>query len=113
MHAQVYEHHTRIAADQMFLRALDLAINEEGILPRGDFKVGSGGESFDAARHGRFLRNYLRLDDDSIYHLIMNQARKSAKILSDICQRRLLKRACEFEPRFDIEHADTRHEITR
>lgn len=34
MHAQVYQHHARLTADQMFLRALDLATNEEEIIDR-------------------------------------------------------------------------------
>ena len=32
MHAQVYQHHARLAGDQMFLQALDLAVGEENII---------------------------------------------------------------------------------
>jgi uncharacterized protein len=113
MHAQVYEHHTRIVADQMFVRALDLAINEEGILAKRDFKVGSARNSFESANHKRFMRNYLQLDDSSVYERILQERKKSARILQSIRDRRLLKRACEFEPRFDIEDAAMRHEITK
>jgi len=113
MHAQVYEHHTRIVADQMFLRALDLAINDEQILPRADYRVGSSPGSLESARHGRFLRNYLTLDDDTIYSRILDGRMKSAKILSAIRNRQLLKRACDFEPSFDIDDAETRHDIMR
>lgn len=110
MHAQVYEHHTRIVADQMFLRALEIAI-EEKTLAEDDFKLRP--EKVD---HTSFLKNYLELDDNSIYDKIISQggkSKESSRMLRDIKERRLLKRACEFEPGLDIADGERRREITR
>lgn len=94
MHAQVYEHHARLAADRMFVRALELAIHDEGTLDKSTFSVNTGG--YDA--NAEFLSNYMNLDDDSIYHALGlgNKGKKSWKILHDIRRRRLWKRACQF-----------------
>jgi len=63
MHAQVYEHHARIIADQMFLRALDLAVKDEGVIPEDKLKVDTN--SFNGNED--FLDYYLKLDDQTIY----------------------------------------------
>ena len=88
MHTQVYEHHTRIAADQMFLQALDIAIHDEGIIDPDTLKLTSS----------EFLGYYKKMDDASIYELIAKNpvAKKSKDMLNKIRHRRLLKRACQF-----------------
>ncbi|HXT82744.1 MAG TPA: HD domain-containing protein [Verrucomicrobiae bacterium] len=91
MHAQVYEHHTRITADQMFLKALDLAITKENILDKKSLKISK------SASHKKFLNYYLELDDRSVYDQILEKRNsESAKILQSIKERKLLKRACDF-----------------
>ena len=90
MHIQVYEHHARLVADQMFLQALDLAM-EDDIMDKSDLTLRKGGSNED------FLKFYLSLDDNSIYDIIMQDKNSTSKeILSNIKQRKLLKRACEF-----------------
>lgn len=88
MHTQVYEHHTRLAADRMFLQALDSAIHEECVIAPDMLNLKSN----------EFLDYYIKLDDASIYELIMNdkRAKKSKDILERIRHRKLLKRACQF-----------------
>lgn len=91
MHAQVYEHHTRIAADLMFLKALDLAITEEGILDKKALTTSKN------SSHKRFLKYYLGLDDRAIYDMILEKSHsEAAKLLTAINQRKLLKRACDY-----------------
>ncbi|RNJ77328.1 MAG: HD domain-containing protein [Nitrosopumilus sp. H13] len=91
MHVQVYEHHTRLSADQMFLRALEIAI-EDGVIDKQLLQFSLDGNN------SKFLENYKSLDDHSIYQMILNDERAtdSKKILGNIKRRRLLKRACEF-----------------
>lgn len=92
MHAQVYEHHARIVADQMFLRAVDIAINEDNIFEKNIFKIRN------SASHKKFLEYYKKLDDRSIYDVILQHPKsKAAKILLNIRKRKLLKRACDFD----------------
>jgi len=91
MHAQVYEHHTRIVADQMFLKALDLVITKEKILDKKSLIT------LKNSSHKKFLKYYLELDDRNIYDTILNKPRsESAKILKAINCRKLLKRACDY-----------------
>lgn len=94
MHAQVYEHHTRLAADQMFLQALDIAINEEDVIDKKLLRVKDSDNE-------EFLKFYLSLDDNSIYHDIISsdKSKISREILLNIKKRKLLKRACEFTPK--------------
>jgi len=90
MHAQVYEHHARIVADQMFLKGLELAFNEK-ILEKKNFIISK------SRSHKKFLKSYLELDDRSIYDLILAKPRTdAAKILKKIKERKLLKRACDY-----------------
>ena len=110
MHAQVYEHHARLVADQMFLRALDIAIHQENIIEPDLLKVNE--KNYDSNRE--FLDYYNTLDDNSIYNIIMsNQKSKiSREILSNIKKRKLLKRTCQFIPN-DISDPTIKQEILR
>ena len=91
MHAQVYEHHARIAADQMFLKALYLAIAQENILDRKSLQTSN------SSSHKRFLNYYLELDDRNVYDQILEKrGSESAKIIRAIKDRKLLKRACDY-----------------
>lgn len=94
MHIQVYEHHARLAADNMFKKALDIAIHEEDVIDKNLLKFNTSG------RNKSFLNFYKTLDDHSIYRKIMENknSKSSKKILSNIQRRRLLKRACDFTP---------------
>ena len=101
MHVQVYEHHARLAADQMFLQALDAAVEEE-VIDKEKLKISNN------SSNKKFLDFYLDLDDHSIYDLILKneKSKVSKEILTNIKERRLLKRACEFAPN-DLEgHAE-------
>lgn len=91
MHVQVYEHHTRLAAERMFLDSMGNA-SGEGVFDPGSFVVTSSG----------FLEFYSTLHDASIYDKILNskKAKISKEILTNIRERRLLKRASQFT----IEH---------
>lgn len=85
MHTQVYEHHTRLIAEDMFLRAMKYAMEEsiidrDALNPTEDYK--------------KFLDYYLGFDDNSIQYLILNKSRgKARKMISNILNRKLLKRA--------------------
>jgi HD superfamily phosphohydrolase len=84
MHTQVYEHHTRLVADDMFSRAVKIAL-ADGALSR-DF--------FDVSRPETFVQKYVQLDDSSIEQMIMTNATGAAKsLIEDVRARRLLKRA--------------------
>ena len=85
MHLQVYEHHTRLIADDMFIKAMKCAFNE-GSLVKEDFKIS------DDINH--FIENFLKFDDYSIQHYILNNSRGNArKLIENIRNRNLLKRA--------------------
>ncbi len=92
MHAQVYEHHARLSADQMFLQALDIAIEQEKVIDKDLLVLKKD------STNEKFLDFYLSLDDNSIYDLIINndKSKISKEILVNIKNRKLLKRACEF-----------------
>lgn len=94
MHVQVYGHHARLAADQMFLQSLEIAIHEEKIIDENLLKFDPNKDNSD------FLNFYKSLDDFSIYSKIINDpdAKTSKSILNNIKQRKLLKRICEFTP---------------
>lgn len=86
MHTQVYEHHTRLIADDMFLRSVISAIND-GQFPR---------EYFDASDPAKFLPKYMELDDNSIEHYILRNVKgMSRELIADVRARKLLKRAYE------------------
>lgn len=90
MTTQAYKHHARLAADQMFLNAMRLAINTEGVIHEDNLKVNSKS----------FLPFYKTLDDCSIVNLVASspKSKTSRKILRDLYARRLLKRV--YEARF-------------
>lgn len=94
MHAQVYEHHARLAADRMFMRALDLAIRDEGAMDERLLRITKGHEP-----NAEFLSHYMDLDDESVFHTIVAKSAdgRAASILCDIRRRRLWKRACQFQ----------------
>ena len=102
MHAQVYKHHTRLVGDQMFLQALDLAVNEEDIIQKDmlctDTDLGRS--------HEEFLDFYTSLDDYGLYYHILNkQNSNAASILERIRRRMLLKRVVDSFPDRDILNA--------
>jgi len=85
MHMQVYEHHSRLIADDMFLKAIRLAL-EDGCIAREDLKISNGAN--------RFVDNFLKLDDFSIQHQILQGSSGNARnLIENIRNRRLLKRA--------------------
>lgn len=88
MHAQVYTHHTRLIAELMFLQAMELAIHHEGVIDPKRLNL----------KDPDFLNYYHRLDDASIYSMVINsdKSRMSKKLLLDITNRKLLKRASHF-----------------
>ena len=100
MHAQVYTHHARLSADQMFLKALEIAIHDEKIFDADLLKFNPD------RNNSEFLKFYTSLDDYSTYNKIIDSenAKVSKEILTDIKKRKLLKRACEFTPK-DLEEA--------
>ena len=87
MHIQVYEHHTRLIADDMFLKAVKLSL-EDGCIDKEKLKV-----STDAAK---FIEYYLQLDDYAIQHQILQFGKEIPKdLINSIRNRQLLKRALE------------------
>lgn len=111
MHAQVYKHHAGIVADQMFLRALDLAVNEEGIID----KKRLGFDPSPSANNEKFLDFYTGLDDRSIYDVILQSKPdgKASEILKRINARKLLKRVFEFLPDKEVENVQIRARIMK
>ena len=86
MHTQVYEHHARLIADDMFVRAVNTSITD-GQFPR---------EYFDTNDPEIFLSKYLELDDNSIEHYILQNSKGiSRELIEQIRARKLLKRAFE------------------
>jgi HD superfamily phosphohydrolase len=85
MHMQVYEHHTRLIADDMFLKSIRLAL-DEGSLPEEDLRVENNED--------RFVEKFQQLDDFSIQHQILQNSEGIAKdLIKDVRDRKLLKRA--------------------
>ena len=111
MHAQVYEHHTRLATDSMFLRSLELAIRD-GSIDKASLRIGSKKNYFSAADHSTFLKNYLALDDSTIVEMLMSAKGNAKKLISDLCSRHLLKTAIEIDPTLDVTDPLKRKEIS-
>ncbi|MEO9319690.1 MAG: HD domain-containing protein [Nitrososphaera sp.] len=111
MHAQVYKHHARIVADQMFLKALDLAFGEEAIIDKVLLTVNLD----DELKNDNFLEYYTGLDDRRIYDEILQKGpnSKSASILKNILKRQLYKRVHDFLPDKEILNAQTRDRIMK
>jgi uncharacterized protein len=86
MHTQVYEHKTRLIADDLFVRAYWFAA-EEKIVPKDDLL---------SADPNKFLPAYSSLDDASVEFTILQQSKGVAKeIIHKLRARKLLKRAYE------------------
>lgn len=84
MHRQVYEHKTRLAADDMFIRAVNAAF-DEGVLVPAEWKV---------TDTTRLLESYAKYDDHSLVHAICERSNGLAKrLIDDLRNRRLLKEA--------------------
>ena len=96
MHVQVYAHHTRLITDQMFLRALKLAI-ADGTIDQQAFKIGSARNEFQKADHSQFLKNYVELTDDGMMRLLANGKGNSKKLTQGLQLRNLLKTAVEVD----------------
>ena len=109
MHIQVYGHHARLAADQMFLKSLKIAIFDEKVIDEDILEINS------EKNNSEFLEFYTSLDDYSIYHKIMDsdKAKTSKLILDNIKKRKLLKRAYEFTPRELENSADVEGKIIK
>lgn len=85
MHLQVYEHHARIIADNMFLKAVKFALTD-GSIDR---------EALNASGE-KFLEKYLLLDDYSVQHQILQGADPTVKdLINRIRNRHLMKRAVD------------------
>ncbi len=110
MHAQVYQHHARLSADQMFLRALDIAKEDDG-LPVKKLVVDT--TSFD--KNDEFLEYYRSLNDETIYNEIITRKpySTSVNILKDIQKRNLLKRAIDIIPDRDIKNNSNRRHVMK
>jgi HD superfamily phosphohydrolase len=92
LYTQVVNHHTRLITDQMFLRALELAIFSENSIDKNLFLF--------EGREKDFLKTYEDLDDYSIYDMVLNKKGDSGisvQIINDLKNRRLFKRAYENE----------------
>lgn len=92
LYTQVYQHHARLSADQMFLRALELAIFKEKKVEQGLFKF--------EGREKEFVNEYLQYDDHSIYELVLSKCKEDTssqafRIMNDLKNRNLFKRAYE------------------
>ena len=87
MHIQVYEHHTRLIADDMFLKAVRSAMNEDWFAKE---ELKTSGDP------NQFVKRFLELDDYSIQHdILQNSTGNAKKLICDIRNRKLLKRAFE------------------
>lgn len=108
LHVQVYHHHARLIADLMFLQALDLAL-DNGIIKKADLQIGRGRDS------SRFLEFYSKLDDNSVYDLVIQDpnAGLAGEILQNIRHRRLLKRACDFTSHDLNKNADVAERLVK
>ena len=94
--SRVYAHHTRLITDQMFLRALKLAI-ADGTIDQQAFKIGSARNEFQKADHSQFLKNYVELTDDGMMRLLANGKGNSKKLTQGLQLRNLLKTAVEVD----------------
>jgi len=82
MHIQVYEHKTRLIADDMFIRMAKLAI-DEGIIDPDSINLMKYPE--------RSVNEYLKLDDYSIIHKILSNENRTKSKSKEFAER-LLKR---------------------
>ena len=83
---QVYEHHTRIVADNMLKRAIKYSL-DEGVLNVDKLKL-------DESNQENFCDYYSYLDDYSLQHEILEKSNgRALEIIKKIMNRKLLKRA--------------------
>jgi HD superfamily phosphohydrolase len=101
MHAQVYEHHTRLATDGMFLRAFELGIRD-GTIDKNALRVGTRKNSYTSANHSNFLKYYLTLNDETITRQLLRAHGNAKRLIKDLCSRRLLKTAIELNTDLDV-----------
>jgi len=99
MHVQVYEHHTRLIAESMFLVALDMAKENEDFKKRIKFDINNPKE---------FLNNFIFLDDNEINRLLKQIGGKSQNIIEMLEKRKLLKRAVVIDIEHDLRDASQR-----
>jgi HD superfamily phosphohydrolase len=84
MHTQVYEHHTRLVADDMFVKATNMSVDQGGV-PK---------EYLDVSNPERFLNGFYELDDSSIEERVMADKKGTCgRMMRDVRERKLLKRA--------------------
>jgi hypothetical protein len=104
MHLQVYEHHARIIADNMFLNAVKFALTENSI----------DRQKLDAC-NSDFLKYYYELDDHSVQHQILHSNDPVIRdLINRIRNRKLFKRALEIPLNKDgIPDATKRQKITQ
>ena len=69
LYTQVIQYHTRLIADQMFLRTLELAVFTEKTIPENMFRF--------KGREKKFIERLLGLDDFSICDLVLDKGKKS------------------------------------
>ena len=108
MHAQVYTHHTRLSADQMFIRAIDLAFEENVFGNQLNINIKKP-KSIE-----KFLEYYVKLTDESLCNQIINsdKSKESKRIIKNIQQRKLLK-PLEISPDLDISNENIRGRILK
>jgi HD superfamily phosphohydrolase len=102
MHAQVYEHHTRLIAECMFLLALDIAKENKDFMERFKFVENNP---------NKFLNNFKLLDDYEIYRLLKEIGGKSRNMIEMLEKRKLLKRALVIDIEHDLRDARQRKKL--
>jgi HD superfamily phosphohydrolase len=84
MTRQVYGHKTRLATDQMLMRAMKFGV-EEGILPQKVFAPGDLDDSF--------VAEYLKWDDNKTTRMLCDKPdTKAGQMMQSLVHRRLFKR---------------------
>jgi uncharacterized protein len=104
MHLQVYEHHARIIADNMFLNAVKFALTDNS-LNRQKLVVSDRD----------FLAYYHELDDYSVQHQILQSSDSTVRdLMNRVRNRKLFKRALAIPMNKDgIPNATKRQKITQ
>ncbi len=102
MHAQVYHHHTIMAANRMLMYTLESAL-EEGVLDSGTLNMESD----------KFLANYMMLDDQSLVNMILSNGTVSARMMGRLQRRDILKRVYQIYTDRDIPDAGARLQLAR
>lgn len=79
MHTQVYCHHVRVISDEMFYRAMEIAIRDNII-----------DKDFLNLENDNFLKNYFSIDDGRIFEKIQSNPESNASILINGLENRCL-----------------------